>query len=97
MAIRMNGNPQLTGEMWEHLQHKTETWDKEGAQEGHIGDLSYKIGDMETFNCKASIEYHCNNQQGRKKADRAPKALLTPPPTLYMSMQYMCVCTFTCA
>ena len=34
MAMRMNGNLQLTGlGRWEHLQEETETWGKRGSQE----------------------------------------------------------------
>ena len=49
MAMRMNGNLQLTGVgSWGHLQSETETWDKGGAQEsmGVSLTVTHSIGDM---------------------------------------------------
>jgi hypothetical protein len=50
MAMRMNGNLQLTGVgRWEHLQDVTEAWNKEDAQNSMGVTLAetHNIEDME--------------------------------------------------
>jgi hypothetical protein len=50
MAMKMNGNLQLTGvRRWGYLQDKTKTWDKRAAQEsvGMTLAVTHYIGDIE--------------------------------------------------